>query len=298
MLKLDGLVAATYAPYTASGEVNLAIIEKQAAGLVADGCLGAFVNGTTGECSSLTVNERMLIAERWLTVAKGSSLKIVVHIGVNCQEDSKALAAHAEKHGAVAVAAVAPSYFKPRDAIILAEGLAAIAAACPKTPFYYYDIPVLTGVTIPAHAVLTELGKRAKNLNGAKFTNPDLAGYQLCLNSGPFDMPYGIEEALLGAIAVGAVGAVGSSFNFTGLLYNRLFRAVQGGDWQRARALQLHGTKLLAAIAGPTFLPASKVIMQDLGLDLGPCRWPVAPMTPQQESDVRSMWERVKAEIR
>lgn len=300
MFAIRGLVAATHTPFTASGELNLAVIEKQAAGLVNDGAFGAFVCGTTGECSSLTLAERMSVSERWLAVAKGSPLHVIVHVGSNCLEDAKALAAHAEAHGAAAVAALSPCYFKPKDVITLAESLAVIAKGCPRTPFYFYDIPSLTNVTLPAASVLTELAKRIGNLNGAKFTNADLFSYQQCLHldGGKYDLPYGIDEAMLAALALGAKGAVGSGYNFTSPLFNKVIAAVRHGDLETARTLQLRGTRLIEMLIGYSYLPASKVVMQALGVDVGPCRLPLPQLSEREVNEVRSRWEAMKSGIR
>ena len=78
---LHGLVAATHTPFRADGSLNLAIVEKQAVHLLAGGVKFAFIGGTTGECSSLTVEERQLLTTRWTEVARGTELKVIVHVG-------------------------------------------------------------------------------------------------------------------------------------------------------------------------------------------------------------------------
>src|SRR5262249_23664858 len=138
MPKLSGLVAATYTPFAADGSLNLLAVERQAAHLLANGISTVFVGGTTGERHSLSPSERLALAERWLQVARGSALRVIVHAGANCLVDARALAAHAHKHGASAIAAVAPSYFKPRTIDALVQCLAEITSAAPETPFYYY----------------------------------------------------------------------------------------------------------------------------------------------------------------
>jgi N-acetylneuraminate lyase len=60
---------------------------------------------------------------------------------------------------------------------------------------------------------LAQARDRIPTLAGIKFTNSDLMAYQLCLHAdgGRFDVPYGTDEWLLAALALGAQGAVGSS---------------------------------------------------------------------------------------
>src|SRR4051794_31681447 len=116
---LHGLVAATHTPFHVDGSLNLSIIEQQAAHLAKSGVGTVFIGGTTGESSSLSLEERKQLAQRWTEVARDVPLRVVVHVGSNCLPDSRALAAHAEELGAVAISALAPSYFKPRALDVL-----------------------------------------------------------------------------------------------------------------------------------------------------------------------------------
>ncbi len=111
--KLCGLIAAVHTPFAADGSLRLDVVEGQAEYLQSSGVHAVFVCGTTGESHSLTVDERMKLAARWLAIAQGTELKVVVHVGANCLADAAALARHAEGHGAAAIGAMAPSYFKP-----------------------------------------------------------------------------------------------------------------------------------------------------------------------------------------
>ena len=145
---LHGLIAAPHTPFSADGSLNPAIVEKQAARLLADGVTTAFIGGTTGETHSLTLDERRGLAQRWTEVARGTPLRVVVHTGSNSLADARALAAQAQQLKAAAIAAMAPSYFKPRDVDTLVNCMAEIASAAPALPFYYYEIPIFTGVAL------------------------------------------------------------------------------------------------------------------------------------------------------
>src|SRR5262245_35366271 len=142
-----GLVPAVLTPFDASGELNLAAVEPHAELLVREGVAGVFVGGTTGEFTSLTFEERLALAARWAALLKGTKVRLVVHVGANCLADAKQLAAHAQTLGADAISAVAPSYVKPKSLEVLIEWCAELASAAPETPFYFYDIPHLTGVS-------------------------------------------------------------------------------------------------------------------------------------------------------
>lgn len=283
-LKLHGLVAATHTPFDADGALNLRIVEKQAEHLLKTGVRMAFIGGSTGESHSLTVAERQQLAQRWIEVARGSDLRIIVHVGSNCLTDARTLATQAERLGAAAIAALAPSYFKPRSLDALVACCAEIAAAAPALPFYFYDIPVLTGVQFPMPRFLDVAADRIPTLAGIKFTNADLMAYQKCLHAqaGRFDIPWGTDEYLLAALVLGGAGGVGSSFNFAAPIYHRLIAAFHRGDLATARAEQFRSVQLIDLLAGHGYMGAAKAVMGFLGVEVGPARLPHTNLTTEQ----------------
>lgn len=288
--RLTGLVAATHTPFHPDGSLNLTIVEKQAAHLLANGVRTAFIGGSTGESHSLGLEERRALAQRWVEITRGSELKVVVHVGSNCLTDAANLARQAQELGALAISALSPSYFKPRSIDVLIDCCAQIASAAPDTPFYFYDIPVLTGVNLSMPDFLGVAKQRIPNLAGLKFTNADLMSYQLCLraNDGAFDCPWGIDEALLAALAMGATGAVGSTYNFAAPIYHRLMTAFALGDLAAARAEQFRSVQLVQALARHGYMGAAKFLMKELGVDVGPARLPNPALKPEQSAALRA----------
>jgi N-acetylneuraminate lyase len=273
---LTDLVAATFTPFDADGALRLEVVEQQAEHLVANQVGTAFIGGTTGEYSSLTFKERQALADRWAGVARGTKLQLVVHVGSNCLEDSKMLASQAQRLGAVAISALAPCYFKPRDSEALLESMAAVAAAAPETPFYYYEIPSMTGITISPAKFLARAAERIPNFAGLKFSSNDLSEYQLCLamRYGSYDLPFGSDEILLAALVLGARGAVGSSFNYAAPLYHRMLAAFKERDLIAAQREQLRGARLIRLFTDFGLMAAGKATMEMLGVPVGPPRLP------------------------
>lgn len=293
--RLRGLVAATHTPFHPDGSLNLAVVERQAAHLLANQVTTVFIGGTTGESSSLPLDERLSLAQRWTEVAKGTPLRIVVHVGANSIADARILAADAEKLGAPAIAALAPSYFKPRSLDSLIACAAEIAAAAPATPFYFYDIPSMTAVSFPMCDFLAQAPVRIPTLVGLKFTNPDLMSFQLCLHAdgGAWDVPFGCDEFLLAALALGATGAVGSTYNFAAPIYHRLMRAFAAGDMATARKEQFRSVQLVQLLAGVGFMGAAKAVMGMIGVKVGPARLPNGTPTTEQVKKLRADLEQL-----
>jgi N-acetylneuraminate lyase len=294
-LKLTGLVAATHTPFHSDGSLNLAIVEKQAAHLAANGVSHAFIGGTTGESSSLTLEERRALTERWTVATRGSALKVIVHVGSNCLPDARSLTAQAQQLGAVAVSAIAPSYFKPGSLGALVDCMADIASAAPSLPFYYYEIPILTGINLSPSEFLAQAAERIPNFAGIKFTSSNLMEYQLCraFRDGAFDIPFGFDEMMLGALALGATGAVGSSFNFAAPIYTRLIAAFQKGDLAAARTEQMRSVRVIQLLAARGYMGAAKATMQMLGVDVGPARLPKGTLNAERQATLRTDLEQL-----
>jgi len=292
---LETLVAATHTPFDDQGALRLSVVEQQAAHLLRTGVDTVFIGGTTGEFSSLSTDERLALATRWAEVAAGSPLRVVVHVGSTRIDEAQTLVRHAASHGAVAVSALAPFYVKPRSVEDLITVCAAIASAAPDLPFYFYDIPVLTGVQLPMPEFLTRARDRIPNLVGLKFTNPDLIAYQSCqlAGGGTWDLPWGIDECLLAALAVGARGAVGSGYNFAGPLYRRLLSAFERGDLVAAREEQYRGVQVVETLARYGYLAAAKAVMRLLRVEVGPVRPPLSRLDSQQEARLLSDLDRL-----
>ncbi|MDD3189625.1 MAG: dihydrodipicolinate synthase family protein, partial [Fermentimonas sp.] len=85
--KIKGLIVAPFTPFDKQGEVDLGPISDYASMLQKNGLIGVFINGSSGEGYMLTVEERMKLAEKWISVAP-KGFKVIVHVGATCIKDS------------------------------------------------------------------------------------------------------------------------------------------------------------------------------------------------------------------
>jgi N-acetylneuraminate lyase len=258
------------------------VVAVQAAFLAANGIRAVFVTGTTGECHSLTCNERLALFDAWAAAGPAHGLTVIGHVGGNSIEDARTLARCARDRQFSAISTLPPSYFKPATLADLIDWCAAIAAEAPDLPFYYYDIPSMSGVSFPIERLLVEAPARIPNFAGAKFTNLDLVSYRRCLDvaGDRFDLPWGTDEALLAALATGARGAVGSTYNWAPRLYVSLIDAFTRGDLEEARRLQSISIAMIDAIAATGFMGTAKALMCRLGVPVGPARSPLTNPSP------------------
>ena len=294
MKHLTGLIAAPHTPFGPNGAVALDVIPQQAGLLAHNGVTGAFICGTTGEGASLTSEERRAIAAAWVK-ARPAGMAVIVHVGHSSLTEAGAFARHAQEIGADAIAAIAPSFFKPASATELAAWCAEVARQAPALPFYFYHMPGMTGVTIPAADFLSVAGDLIPTLAGVKFTHENLMDFARCSehSDGKFNLLFGRDEILLAALALGARGAVGSTYNFAAPLYLRIIEAFDRGDLAAARRDQMRAIEFIGVLDRHGGLAAGKAVMKLIGLDCGPVRLPLRALTGRDEASLREGLERI-----
>ena len=303
------LIAAPFTAFHPDGTLDLDAVPDQARLLRGNGVAGAFVCGTTGECGSLTVDERRQVAERWAEAAAaahthgdavtGSAapassrrpepLQIIVHVGHSCLEDARRLAAHAADLGVAGIASVGPYYHRPAGIDELVDWCARVAAAAPDLPFFYYHIPSLTGVDLPMDAFLVAAAKRIPTFAGIKFTHHGLGELARCREAAaetpdPPELLFGRDEMLLPALSLGVRAAVGSTYNFAAPLYLALARSLHDGDLEAARQAQATARRMIEVAGRYGGQPALKAVAGMVGRDLDPCRPPLRTLDAEQRA--------------
>ena len=279
---LRGLIAAPFTPMHADGSLNLDIIPLYYKTLKTNGVTGAFICGSTGEGVSLTLIEKKQVAEAWAEATTNEpDFKVITLVGGTCLADCIELSRHARSVNLFAVAMTAPFYFKPADVAALAEVCAQVANSVPDLPFYYYHIPVLTGVSFSMIELLRKLDNRLPNLAGIKYTHEDFMDFLSCMHfaNGRYDMLWGRDENFLSALVLGARGAVGSTYNYAAPLYHQLMDAYEHNDLETARRKQQTAIDMISLLGKYGGIGTGKAFMKLIGIDCGDFRLPVKNMT-------------------
>ena len=279
---LKGLIAAPFTPMRPDGSVNTAIIPAYYKMLKENGVTGAFICGSTGEGVSMSMTEKKSVAEAWSDATAGDDdFKVMLFLGGTSIADCKELAVYAKQIGLYAISFTAPFYFKPANANMLAKACAEVASAVPDMPFYYYHIPVLTGVNIAMYDLLQEVHGIIPNFAGIKYTHEDFMDFLTCMRfqNGRYDMLWGRDENMLSALVLGAKGAVGSTFNYAAPLYYELIDAFNNNDLEKARTLQQQSIDMIRLLGKYGGIATGKAYMKLVGLDCGEFRLPVKNMS-------------------
>jgi len=281
---LSGLVAAPFTPMNKDGKLNLSLIPDYYQFLKNNKNTGAFICGSTGEGVSMTTDEKKSVIKAWAEATKeDKDFKVMALVGGTSIEDGKEIARYVQQSGLYGVSFTAPFYFKPANVSMLAECCKEIADAVPDMPFYYYHIPVLTGVAFPMIDLLKNVAGKISNFAGIKYTHEDFMDFLSCLHfeNGKYDMLWGRDENMLSALAVGAVGAVGSTFNYAAPLYYELMDAFNKNDLKKAQELQQQSIDMITLLGKYGGIATGKAYMKLIGLDCGGFRLPVKNMSSE-----------------
>jgi len=282
---LKGLIAAPFTPMNDDGSLNLSLIPSYYEFLKHNGVTGAFICGSTGEGVSMTTDEKKAVAEAWAACTnQDADFKVMTLLGGTSIADCKVLAKHAKELGLYGVSFTAPFYFMPANVNVLAEMCAEIAAEVPDMPFYYYHIPVLTGVGFNMIDLLAAVDGKIENFAGIKYTHEDFMDYLSCIRfqNGKYDMLWGRDENMLSALVLGAKGSVGSTYNYAAPLYYDLIDAFNKGDLARAQKLQQDSIDMIRLLGKYGGIATGKAYMKLVGVNCGGFRLPVKNMAAKQ----------------
>jgi len=280
MPKLHGAIAAAVTPLKDRGlHLDEAGVERLVRFLADGGVDGALVAGTTGEGVLLSVDERRRLTEQFLD-ARPEGFQVAVHAGAQTTADTVALAAHAQEHGADAVAVIAPPYF-PLDADELCRHLQGAASAADPLPFYVYEFAGRSGYAIPIE-VIHQLREVAPNLAGLKVSDTPFTAVEPYLLPG-LDVFIGSEPLTLEGMRHGAVGGVSG-------LATAWPDVVATLVHHRDAPAHARVTELREALAGIPFHAALKAVLVERGVLLhGSVRPPLRQLTDDERARVLAL---------
>ncbi len=290
MPEYEGLIPAVFTPMKENGSINTDMIKQIVEYLIEKEVSGVYVCGTTGEGASLTTEERCEVVRAYTESVSGR-IKVIVQVGHNSLFEAKNMARYAMDVGADAIAAVPPEYFKPRTVENLVDCMCMITEGLKNMPFFYYHIPTLTGVNFDMVDFLKVGGQKINGFAGIKYSSTTIYEFQACreYENGKYTILFGCDEMLLSALAVGAVGAVGSTYNFAAPLYKKIINAYKEGRKEDACKYQSLSVNLVRLLYrhDNTVQPALKGLMKLIGLDCGPNRLPLISMNPEKLAAMR-----------
>ncbi|MFB6774594.1 4-hydroxy-tetrahydrodipicolinate synthase [Streptomyces sp. NPDC056337] len=265
-------LCAMITPFTDSGALDLDGAQRLADRLVAAGCDGLVLSGTTGESPTTTDAEKSALVTA-VREAVGDRAALVAGVGTADTRHTVELALAAEKAGADGLLVVAPYYSRPPQDALEAH-FREIADAC-GLPLALYDIPGRTGTRIEPGTLVRLAGH--PRIVAVKDCSYDLLGTQKVLSRTGLAYYAGCDEQILALYALGATGYVSTVANVVPGLFRALLDAFDAGDTTGAARLQRRALALIEPMmaAGLPGTVTTKALLGALGLPSGPVRAPL-----------------------
>ncbi len=286
--KIRGLIAPVFTAFKQDGEINKDIIPAYADKLKKKKLKGAFILGSSGEGMLLSVEERKSIMDIWAK-ERSETFKLIVHVGANSYKDSQVLAKYAENMGVDALSVMGPTFLQPKTVKDLVSYIKIIADVVPGIPFYYYHIPVRTGINFNMIDLLREAKNEIPNLVGIKYTNSNFMDMQQCIlfDNMRFDILHGSDETLLFGLTLGIEGGIGTTYNLIPELYYEMIDAFNNNNVDLARQLQAKSVRLMNIISRHGGgIVAGKYLMKIANMDCGPCRLPLRTISNDEAKEM------------
>ena len=292
MSRFGRVLTAMATPFGADGALDLEGAATLARWLVEHGSDGVVVAGTTGEAPTLTKSEHLELIR---TVREAlPDHTVVAGAGSNDTRHAIEMTETVTDIGVDAVLTVSPYYNKPPQTGIEAS-FRAIAAST-DLPIIVYDVPGRTGRRI-AHDVLVRLFTEVPTCVAFKDATGDPAGAARLMADVPDLVLYSGDDSLtLPRLAVGAVGVIGVSTHWAGTEFGEMIAAADKGDLALAREINARLQPTFAYSNSDTcvFSQSVKVMMRELGVDIGECRLPLGPAPDGTDERARAVLEALR----
>ena len=259
---MKGIFTALLTPFKEDYSINEKSLKKLVEFNLEKGVNGFYVGGSTGESMVMTAEERKEVF-RIAKEATGDSVPMIAHCGAISTDAAIDMAKTAEALGYTAVSAVAPFYYSfPYQAIRQ----------------YYTDFPGGNGFTFTADYA-AEIFEDERFI-GIKHTSADLFALQQFKQKikRPITVFNGFDEMCLGGLAMGADGAIGSTYNFMADKFLKIYKEFNNGEIEKAQAIQNEANEIIAEMIKYGVFQCEKAVLTYMGIDMGPCRKPFLPL--------------------
>ncbi len=271
-----GVYTALVTPLTEQGEVDYPAFQSLVDWQRGHGVVGVVVCGTTGEGTSLSVEER----ERAIATVRecAAGLKVIAGTGCANLPETVRLSRFAQQQGCDAILVIPPFYYKS----VSDEGLVAYYMRLLEAvdiPTLLYNYPELAGVDITPAVVESLLDY--PHLVGLKDSSGDWeTAMSFILRFPRLQVFVGAENLLADALALGAAGGISGLAN----AFPELLLQIDAASRQREDTTTLNERlkAVMEAVDAVPFIPAIKQICAWRGLPKMTVRPPLRDLTAPQ----------------
>ena len=298
-MKLTGLIPPMVTPLDAKRRLDKKGTKNMVNHLLKGGVDGIFLLGTTGEGPHLSYAIREELVKTVCGLVKGR-VPVLVGITETDLDDAVAFAARCKAHGASAVVAAPPYYFKLTQAECVAW-FTEMADRLPL-PLVVYDMPAHTD-TIIEPATIAKLAAH-HNIIAMKDSSSVIAlfnKFRVALEpfAEKFSLFMGPDEAMGEAVLLGADGGVCTGANLWPAQFKAMYLAAKAGDVEKVRRLQRFTTMSSYLLYGLGqgqigFLKGVKCALAEMGLIQNVLAAPFTPFEGANRRKVRAALKKLK----
>lgn len=284
-MNFGSVITAMITPFKDDGKVNYDKAQELAAFLMENGSDSIVVTGTTGEASTLSLQEKAGLYKA-VKEAVGNNGFVIANTGDNETATSVFLTKEAEKIRVDGVLAVVPYYNKPPQ-----EGMfrhfKAIAEST-DLPVMLYNVPSRTSSNLLPETV--ERLAQIKNINSIKEASGSMDQVSELRERLPeFTVYSGDDSITLPMLSLGCSGVVSVASHLVGKEIKAMVEKFFSKDYQGALAIHLHLFKLFKTLFITTNPIPVKTALNQQGWNLGGFRLPLVNPSPQEEDLIKNM---------
>lgn len=282
--RLKGLGVALVTPFTATGEVDYAALDRLVDYVIEGGVDYLVVMGTTGETPTLTMPERVAVL-RAVKARNAGRIPLVVGVGGNDTARVVELIDQTNLDGVDAILSVTPFYNKPAQRGLF-EHYKYISERSPR-PIILYNVPGRTGVNMEAETTL-RIARECPNVVAIKEASGNLEQIGRVIEGAPegFLVISGDDSLALPIMKMGGVGVISVAANAFPRYFAELIGSqAEGGSEENDSKFEVirPTIKMLFAEGNP---PGVKAALASKGVIKNYLRLPLVPVTEELYGEI------------
>ena len=290
MAIFKGAGVAIVTPMKNNEDVNYDKLEELIEFQIAEGTDCIIIAGTTGESSTLTMEEHREVIEAAVRFTR-HRVPVVAGTGSKCTRTAIQLSKEAEEAGVDGLLIVTPYYNKATQTGLVSH-YTQIAEAT-KLPIIMYNVPGRTGCNLLPETVAT-LYQNVENIVGLKEATGNLAqaSKTMYLTDGKLDLYSGEDGLVVPLMSIGAVGVISVWSNVAPKNVHDMCMSYFNGDLEKAMKLQREALPLVDALFSEVNPIPVKKALNLMGMEVGPVR---SPLTEMSEENAAKMAQIMRA---
>lgn len=292
---ITGVFTPNVTPLDDRGDINEPELRRYIDWLIASGIHGLYPNGSTGEFTRFTPEERRRITQIICDQAAGRVPVLAGAAEANTRETLRACEAYLG-YGARAVAIVSPIYYRLSPGAVY-EYFREIAVNSP-IDVTLYNIPMFASpIDVPTVQCLAELPR----VIGIKDSSGDISQMMRMMaavepHRPDFSFLAGWEPTMLPMLAMGCSGGTHATSGIVPELTRRLYELAAKGLLSAARPLQMQLTELFDRVVyGANFPEGVRAAVELRGFKLGRSRQPADPSQRLEMAELGAIIDRAVA---